>query len=85
MVYHTRHKADKVVYEGIEHKSSDIFASPKQMRKENVDVVGDKPVKNNAWEMSMTEDAKHNAWAEHYEKLLNETLKTCPTNADHQA
>ena len=71
MVYHTRHKADKVVYEGIEHKSSDIFASPKQMRKENVDVVGDKPVKNNAWEMSMTEDAKHNAWAEHYEKLLN--------------
>ena len=29
------------------------------MRKENVDVVGDKPVKNDTWEMSMSEEAKH--------------------------
>ena len=50
MVHHARHEADKVVYEGIEHKSSDIFHLTKQMRKENVDVVGDKPVKNDtAW------------------------------------
>ena len=41
------------------------------MRKENVDVVGDKPVKNDAGEMSMSEEAKKNAWAEHYERLLN--------------
>ena len=40
------------------------------MRKENVDVVGDKPVKNDAGEMSMSEEAKQNAWAEHYERLL---------------
>ena len=36
------------------------------MRKENVDVVGDKPVKNDAGEMSMSEEAKQNVWAEHY-------------------
>ena len=42
-----------------------------QMRKENVDVVGDKPMKNDAMEMSMSEEAKQNAWAEHYERLLN--------------
>ena len=41
-----------------------------QMRKENVDVV-DNSVKNDAWEMSMSEEAKQNAWAEHYERLLN--------------
>ena len=41
------------------------------MRKENVDVVGDKPVKNDTREMSMSEEAKQNAWAEHYERLLN--------------
>ena len=41
------------------------------MRKENVDVVGDKPVKNDTGEMSMSEEAKQNAWAEHYERLLN--------------
>ena len=42
-----------------------------QMRKENVDVVGDKPVKNDAGEMSISEEAKQNVWAEHYERLLN--------------
>ena len=41
------------------------------MRKEIVDVVGDKPVKNDAGETSMSAEAKHNAWAEHYERLLN--------------
>ena len=41
------------------------------MRKENVDVVGEKPVKNDTGEMSMNEEAKQNAWAEHYERLLN--------------
>ena len=41
------------------------------MRKENVDVVGDKPVKNDTGEISMSEEAKQNAWAEHYERLLN--------------
>ena len=43
--------ADKVVYEGIDHKSSDIFHLANQMRKENVDVVGDKPVKNDTGEI----------------------------------
>ena len=41
------------------------------MRKENVDVVGDNPVKNDTGEMSMSEEAKQNAWSEHYERLLN--------------
>ena len=35
-------------------KSSDIFRLANQMRKENVDVVGDKPVKFDAGEMSMS-------------------------------
>ena len=53
VVHHARHEADKVVYEGIDHKSSDVFHLANQMRKENVDVVGDKPVKNDTGEMSM--------------------------------
>ena len=32
---------------------------------------GDKPVKNDAGEMSMSEDSKQKAWLEHYQKLLN--------------
>ena len=60
-----------MVYEGIDHKSSDIFRLANQMRKENVDVVSNKPVKNDTGEMSMSEEAKQNVWAEHYERLLN--------------
>ena len=67
MVHHACHEADKVVYDGIDHKSSDIFCHANQMRKENVDVVGNKQVKNDAGEMSMSEAAKQNA----YERFLN--------------
>ena len=40
-----------MVYDGIDHKSPDIFRLTNQMRKENVDVVGEKPVKNDDREM----------------------------------
>ena len=65
-MHHARNKADKVVC--FDHKSSDIFSLANQMREENVDVVGDK---NYPGEMSMNKEAKQNAWAEHYERLLN--------------
>ena len=71
VVHHARHEADKVVYDGIDHKSSNIFRLKNQMRKENVDVVGDKPVKYDAGKMSMSEEAKQNSLTEHYERLLN--------------
>ena len=41
-----------------------------QFRRENTD-VGDKPVKNDTGEMSMSEDSKQKAWLEHYQRLLN--------------
>ena len=71
VVHHALHEADKVVYDGIDHKSSDIFRFANQLRRENCDVVGDKPVKNDAGGMSMSEEAKQNAWAEHYKRLIN--------------
>ena len=74
MVHYACHEADKVVYDGIDHKSSVIFRLANQMRIQNVDVVGDKPVKNDDGEMSMSEEAKQNAWAEHYLRLLNVEL-----------
>ena len=41
-----------------------------KLKRENADVVGDKPVKNDAGEMSMSEDSKQKAWLEHYQRLL---------------
>ena len=41
------------------------------MRRDNQDVMGEKPVKNDEGLLSLDEDAKKDAWKEHYERLLN--------------
>ena len=69
-VHHARQEADKD-YENIDSKSSEVYRLANQFRRENTDVVGDKPVKNDAGEMSMSEDSKQKAWLEHYQRLLN--------------
>ena len=53
-----RKDAEKAVYENITN----------QMSRENVDVMGDKPVRNDAGEVSLSEEAKQEAWLE---RLLN--------------
>ena len=83
MVHHASHEADNVVNEGIDHKSSDIFRLANQRRKENVDAVGDKPVKNDAGEISLSEEAKQNAWAEHYDYTCAWEMPAILT-ADHK-
>ena len=67
---HSSQYADRAVFENINPKSSEFFCLANQMR-ENADVVGDKPVRNDAGELSMSEKAKQKAWLEHYERLLN--------------
>jgi exonuclease III len=70
-VYHAKNEAQKVVLENIDPKAADIFKLAKQMKRDNQDVVGEKPVKNDAGELSLDEDAMKSAWKEHYERLLN--------------
>ena len=41
------------------------------MLRDNQDVTGEKPVKNYAGQLSLDEEAKKEAWREHYERLLN--------------
>ena len=55
-------------------KSSEVYRLANQFRRENTDVVGDKPVKNDAGEMLMSEDLKQKACLEHYQRLLNVEL-----------
>ena len=55
----------------IDPKSLENFYLANQMRRENVDVLGDKPIRNDAGEMSLSEEAKQKAWLEHYDRLLN--------------
>ena len=56
-VHHARQEADKV-YENIDPKSSEVYRLANQFRRENTDVVGDKPVKNDAEEMSKTQSRR---------------------------
>ncbi|MCG7879161.1 MAG: hypothetical protein JAY75_24295 [Candidatus Thiodiazotropha taylori] len=42
-----------------------------QMKSELADVVGGKPVKNNAGEMSMSKNSKQRALVGHFQNLLN--------------
>ena len=60
--------------------SSDVYRLANQFRRENADIVGDKPVKNDAGEMSMSEDSKQKAWLEHYQRLLNVEFDWDPDN-----
>ena len=68
-MHHACHEADKEVYKNIDPKSSELYQLGNQLRKENADVVGDKPVKNDAGEMSMSDDSKQKAWLEHYQRV----------------
>ena len=57
-MHHACQEADKKVYENIDPKSSEVYSLANQFRRENTDVVGDKPVKNDAGELSMSKDSK---------------------------
>ena len=54
------------------------------VNRENTDVVGDKPVKNDAGEMSMSEVSKQKAWLEHYQRLLNVEFDWDPDHLSYQ-
>ena len=84
-VHHARQEADKEVYKNIDSKSSEVYCLANQFRRENPDVVGDKPVKNDAGEMSMSEDSKQKAWLEHYQRLLNAEFDWDPNHLSDES
>ena len=82
-VHHARQETDKV-YENIDSKSSEFYRLANQFRRENTDVVGDKPVKKDAGEMSVSEYSKQKAWLEHYQRLLNVEFDWDPDHLSYQ-
>ena len=70
-VHQARSEAEKVALQKIDPRSGDVYRLAKQMRRDNQDVMGEKPVKNDAGQLSLDEEAKKEAWREHYERLLN--------------
>ena len=70
-VHQARSEAEKVALQKIEPRSGDVYRLAKQMLRDNQDVMGEKPVKNDAGQLSLDEEAKKEAWREHYVRLLN--------------
>ena len=83
-MHHARQEDDKKVYKNIDPKSSEVYHLAHQLRRENTDVFGDKPVKNDAGVMSVREDSKQKAWLEHYQRLLNVEFDWDPDHLSYQ-
>ena len=85
VVHHAHQEANKEVYKNIDSKSSEVYRLANQFRRENADVEGDKPVKNDAGEMSMSEDSKPKAWLEHYQRLVNAEFDRDPNHLSDES
>ena len=51
-------EAEKVALQKIDARSGDVYRLAKQMRRDNQDVMGEKPVKNDAGQLSLDEESK---------------------------
>ena len=63
--------AEREKFSNIAPNDTGIFKLAKQMDKTNQDVVGEKCVRNDAGELSLSDEEKMKAWVEHYARLLN--------------
>ena len=71
VVWAAKADAEKTVFADIDPNGTDVYRIAKQMRRDNQDVTGEMPVRNNQGELSLDESAKMKAWVEHYNGLLN--------------
>ena len=70
-VWQATAKAEEDTFANISPNDSSIFKVAKQMDKTNQVVVGEKCVRNDAGELSLSHADKMKAWVEHYLRLLN--------------
>ena len=63
--------AEKERFKNISPNDAGIFKLAKQMDRTNQDVIGEKCVRNDSGELSLSDDDKMKAWVEHYSRLLN--------------
>ena len=82
-MHHARQEADKTVYEDIDPKFSEVYRLANQFRRENTDVFGDKPVKNDAGDVNERR-LKAEGWLENYQGLLNVEFDWDPDYLSYQ-
>ena len=70
-VWQAKAKAVEDTFANISPNDSSMFKVAKQMDRTNKDVVGEKCVRNDADELSLSDDDKMKAWVEHFSRLPN--------------
>ena len=72
-VYHAKRKAQEEKFSQLESSDGNnfIFKLAKRMKREKIDIVDDKCVKNDEGCVTYNDSTKLKAWKSHYERLLN--------------
>ena len=71
-VWLAKQAASVETFKAVDPQGSNIYRIARQMSRENQDIVGENCVKNDAGQLSLTDEDKMKAWVEHYSKLLND-------------
>ena len=71
VVWQAKSEAEAETFRDINPHGSDIYRIARQMDRRNQDIVGEKCVKNDAGELTLTDADKMKAWVEHHSRLLN--------------
>ena len=71
IVYHAKNEALKCHLQKNKADFTNIFRLAKQIRHNNQDFVGEKPLLNDTGTLSLDDSAKKAAWREYYVRLLN--------------
>ena len=75
VVHQAKSEAEKVALQKKDARSGDVYRLSKQMHRDNQDVMGQKPVKNDAGQLSLDEESKKEAWKEHYERVVEGLIR----------
>ena len=74
-VYEAKKLAEQERFGDVERREdhrAEVFRIARQITSTNRDVVGDKCVTDDSGALATSDKDKHNAWQEHYQRLLNE-------------
>ena len=71
LVWLAKSEAERDAFSAITSGRNEIYNLARQMDSHNRDVIGDKCVRNNAGELTLSDAQKMNAWVEHHKRLSN--------------
>ena len=71
VIWLAKSEAEKAEFANIPPDGGSVCRIVKQMDRTNQDVLGEKCVRNDAGELSLSDEDKMKAWVEHYARLLN--------------